>query len=93
MYRLILESLLGLRLDADKLYIAPQFPSTWDSFAVHYRYRETVYHIAVQRAPQDQHVTSVTLDGVSQQGSFIHLVDDRAEHRAEVICSREEADS
>ena len=87
MYRLILESLLGLQLDVDKLYFAPHFPSTWDSFAVHYRYRETVYHIAVHRAGRDQNGTNVTLDGVTQPGSFIHLVDDRTEHRAEVICS------
>ncbi|OLC37742.1 MAG: hypothetical protein AUG08_03545 [Acidobacteria bacterium 13_1_20CM_2_55_15] len=87
MYRLIMESLLGLRLEVDKLYFAPHFPSTWDSFVVHYRCRETVYHIMVRRARHGQTATSVTLDGVMQHGTFVPLVDDRAEHRAEVTCS------
>jgi cellobiose phosphorylase len=86
MYRLIMESLLGLRLETDKLYLAPHFPSTWDSFTVHYRYRETVYHVVVERAPHGQTAASVTLDGVIQHGTFVPLVDDHAEHRAQVTC-------
>jgi len=87
MYRLIMESLLGLRLEVDKLYFAPHFPSTWDSFVVHYRCRETVYHIMVRCARHGQTATSVTLDGVMQHGTFVPLVDDRTEHRVEVTCS------
>ncbi|PYS03493.1 MAG: cyclic beta 1-2 glucan synthetase [Acidobacteria bacterium] len=87
MYRLIMESLLGLRLEVDKLYFAPHFPSTWDSFVVHYRCRETVYHIMVRCARHGQTATSVTLDGVMQHGTFVALVDDRTEHRVEVTCS------
>ena len=47
MYRLIVESLLGLRLEVDKLHFAPCLPADWKAFKVHYRYRGTVYHIAV----------------------------------------------
>jgi len=47
MYRLIVESLLGLMLEKDKLRFTPCLPSDWKSFKVHYRYSETVYHIAV----------------------------------------------
>ena len=47
MYRLIVESLLGLRLEVDKLHFAPCLPADWKEFKLHYRYRETVYHIAV----------------------------------------------
>ena len=63
MYRLIIESLLGLRLDVDKLYFAPCIPSTWDGFKLHYRYRETVYHIAIIRAVDGNMEAGVTLDG------------------------------
>jgi cellobiose phosphorylase len=87
MYRLIMESLLGLRLEVDKLYFEPRLPSTWESFVVHYRYRETVYHVTLQCARQGSTVTSVTLDGVMQSGTFVPLVDDRSEHRVEVTCS------
>jgi cyclic beta-1,2-glucan synthetase len=47
MYRLIVESLLGLRLEVDKLRFTPCLPADWEGFKMHYRYRETVYHITV----------------------------------------------
>jgi cellobiose phosphorylase len=86
MYRLITESLLGLRLDVDKLYLAPRLPSTWDTFKVHYRYQETVYHVMVLRAPAGNTETRVTLDGVVQHGTYVPLVDDHKEHAVEVKC-------
>ena len=49
MYRLIVESLLGLRLEVDKLCFAPCLPVEWNEFKIHYRYRETVYHITVRQ--------------------------------------------
>jgi cyclic beta-1,2-glucan synthetase len=87
MYRLITECLLGLRLEVDKLYFAPHFPSTWDSFVVHYRHRETVYHITVRWTRHIETAASLMLDGVMQSGTFVPLVDDRTEHRVEVTCS------
>ena len=87
MYRLIMESLLGLRLEADKLFLAPHFPSKWDSFVVHYRYRETVYHIMVQCSRHGKMLASIAIDEVIQSGIFVPLVNDRKEHRVEVTCS------
>ena len=84
MYRLIVESLLGLRLDVDKLHIAPCLPDHWKEFKVHYRYRETVYHVAIVRGAAGQGETSVTVDGVKRQGNVIQLVDDRQEHSVEL---------
>ena len=84
MYRLIVESLLGLRLEVDKLRFTPCLPSDWSGFTMHYRYRETVYHIAVQRPPAAPGETRVTLDGVDQQDNTIPLIDDRQEHFVEV---------
>jgi cellobiose phosphorylase len=89
MYRLIVESLLGLRLEVDKLYFAPCLPADWKTFKLHYRYRETVYHIAVSQthaADDDEKIgeTSVTVDGVERDDQAIPLVDDRQEHAVEV---------
>ncbi|NTV96269.1 MAG: cyclic beta 1-2 glucan synthetase, partial [Thiobacillus sp.] len=82
MYRLVIESLLGLRLESDRLYIAPCLPAHWPGFKVHYRYRETVYHIAVsQLGPEPP---GLTVDGVAQDGMAIALVDDRREHTVAV---------
>ncbi len=88
MYRLIMESLLGLRLEADRLHLAPCLPADWPGFKIHYRYRETVYHIAVTQmdagdtAPRG--VTRLMVDGVEYFDKVIPLLDDRREHRVEV---------
>ncbi|MDD5206272.1 MAG: cyclic beta 1-2 glucan synthetase, partial [Desulfobacterales bacterium] len=84
MYRLIVESLLGLRLEGDKLRFAPCLPVNWKMFKVHYRYRETVYHIDVLQTRDGNGGSSVTVDGVERRDKTIPLVDDRQEHSAEV---------
>jgi len=84
MYRLILESLLGLRLEVDKLRFEPCLPEDWESFKVHYRYRETIYHITVVQTRDGKSKTNVTVDGVEQHDKAIPLVDDRQEHTVEV---------
>jgi cellobiose phosphorylase len=83
MYRLIVESLLGLRLETDKLRFEPCLPKAWDVFTVHYRYRETIYHIVV-RQTRDSSGASVIVDGALQSEKTIPLVDDRLEHEVEV---------
>ena len=87
MYRLIVESLLGLRLEVDKLRVAPCFSADWETFKVHYRYRETVYHIAVLQTHAGNGEASVTVDGVEQPDKAIPLVDDHQEHSVEVRIS------
>jgi cellobiose phosphorylase len=84
MYRLILESLLGLTLEAGKLRFAPCLPADWNSFKIHYRYRETVYHITVLQTPAADRSTRVTVDGVEQRDKTVSLIDDRREHRVEI---------
>jgi cellobiose phosphorylase len=84
MYRLIVESLLGLRLEVDKLRFAPCLPAHWEGFKVHYRYRETVYHIVVLQTPAASGGMKLTVDGVERNDDAIPLVDDRQEHAVEV---------
>jgi cellobiose phosphorylase len=85
MYRLIVESLLGLRLEVDKLRFAPCLPADWKAFKVHYRHRETVYHINVLQTPAGDGEMSVAVDGVERPDRAIPLLDDRKEHSVEVI--------
>ena len=84
MYRLIVESLLGLRLEKDKLRITPCLPADWETFKMHYRYRETVYHITVVQTAGGKGDTSVAVDRVEQPDRVIPLVDDRKVHTVEV---------
>jgi cellobiose phosphorylase len=88
MYRLILESLLGLRLETDRLHIEPCLPSHWDKLKIHYRYRETVYHLAISQTRVDaagkRGVVRIEVDNIEQDGNSIVLTDDHLEHRVEV---------
>ena len=84
MYRLMVESLLGLRREADKLRLAPCLPADWPGFKMRYRYGETVYRIAVVNARGESGDTQVTVDGVAQLDQAIALVDDHREHAVEV---------
>ena len=88
LYRLILESLLGLTLEVDKLRFAPCLPPDWETFKLRYRYRETLYHITVLQTHAADGKTGVTVDGVAQQDEAIALIDDRLEHAVEITVHR-----
>jgi cellobiose phosphorylase len=87
MYRLIVESLLGLRLEDNKLRFVPCLPRDWKTFKIHYRFRETMYHITIRQSDTEKETMSVTVDGVHQADQTIPLLDDRREHSAEVTVS------
>jgi cellobiose phosphorylase len=89
MYRLVIESLLGLTREKDRLRFTPCLPADWASFTIRYRYGATVYAIAVRQAPaglgETAGAASVTLNGVAQADSSVPLVDDQAEHLVTVV--------
>ena len=84
MYRLITESLLGLRLEVDRLRIEPLFPKEWQAFDIHYRYRNTFHHIHVRNLGHGSAVTRVVCDGAEQLAKTIPLSDDGRDHNADV---------
>jgi cellobiose phosphorylase len=88
MYRLIVESLLGLKLEVDKLRFAPCLPADWEGFKVYYRYRETVYEIDVRQQHGVEDRTIVTVDGIEQQDGAMPLVDDRRNRSVEIVSTR-----
>lgn len=84
MYRLIMESLLGLRLEVDHLHFTPCLPADWKSYKIHYRFRDTVYHITILQPEPGTLVKRVTIDGIEQPGKRIPLQDDHLPHHVEV---------
>ncbi|MGE3176315.1 MAG: glucoamylase family protein [Vicinamibacterales bacterium] len=93
MYRLIVESLLGLSREADRLRFTPCLPAGWNAFTVRYRYGETVYEIVVEQGLAGADGAGpgparVTVDGVEQPGDSVLLVDDAAGHRVVVAVRR-----
>ena len=84
LYRLILETLLGLTLEKDKLRLAPRVPADWKTYAVDYRHGNTMYHITVAQLDASGGDPVVIVDGVAQGDAVISLVDDGADHAVEV---------
>ena len=84
MYRLLVESLLGLEREGTVLRLAPHPHRDWPSYTIRYRYYATTYVITVThpghgiREPGPIH--TLLLDGVPQADHAIPLVDDSREH-------------
>jgi cellobiose phosphorylase len=87
MYRLLVESLLGISLEAGRLRVEPRVPSSWASFEVRYRHGGSVYIIAL-RPSVDGESAGIRVDGQGAQGDSIALVDDGREHRVEAVYPR-----
>ena len=90
MYRLILESLLGLTLRVDasgaQLLVRPCVPAHWRGFRVDYRFRETPYRIEIDCAGQA--APAVWLDGVAGPAGRVPLVDDGRPHEVRMVVAR-----
>jgi cellobiose phosphorylase len=85
MYRLLVETLLGAHLEGDFLRLTPRSPKSWSTYKIHYRYRQTVYHITISRlAAEASQMSRLWLDGKELAGQMLPLVDDRREHAVEL---------
>jgi cellobiose phosphorylase len=100
MYRLTLETLLGITLENDRLLVAPCVPKHWQSYKIHYRYRDTLYHITINfHLEKMAFLTRVTLNNivintVNTSGQSAHevtiapcvipLINDHQEHNVQV---------
>ncbi|MNV77613.1 N,N'-diacetylchitobiose phosphorylase [compost metagenome] len=76
MYRLILESVLGMRLRGNALSFRPCLPTDWDGFTLQYRFGATTYTVVASRVPGAAGPLRITLDGVNQDDGVIALRDD-----------------
>ncbi|HUF21262.1 MAG TPA: hypothetical protein VMP00_10965 [Burkholderiales bacterium] len=95
LYRLIVESLLGLQREADRLHISPCMPADWQTYSLNYRYGDSVYRIAVVQTDTAGDATGsrTTLDDIAQGDQGIALIDDQREHTVVVRINRGEMDS
>ena len=89
LYRLILESLLGVNRSADSLQINPCMPEDWKTYSLSYRYLNTVYRVVVVRTElEGAPGIRTSLDGVELENGRVPLVDDQREHLVEVRVNR-----
>ena len=83
MYRLLVESILGLELRGKTLHLSPCVPAEWKSFQFDYRYGEGVYRVEVLRT--DGVELQMKVDGRElpmEEG--IPLAEDGQEHWVQV---------
>ena len=85
MYRFLTETLLGVHLEGNRLRVIPRFPPSWTSYKIHYRHRQTLYHITISRlAPDRIGANELSLDGQTLSEETIPLTDDHLEHFVEL---------
>ena len=85
LYRLLVETLLGIEREGNFLRITPQVPKSWNTYKLHYRFRQTVFHITINRLASDSRESnSLLLDGKLLSTPLLPLVDDQIEHHVEV---------
>jgi cyclic beta-1,2-glucan synthetase len=85
MYRLLVEILLGIKLEGDRLRSVPRLPKHWPSCKIRYRYRETIYQINISRVANGASGSNqIILDGEEVADGVIPLVDDQREHLIEM---------
>lgn len=84
-YQMIVHYLLGLKIKADKLWFdLPCIPKEWKSFKIHYRYKNTYYHINVVNKNTGNTVLNLKLDDKEISNKTISMSDDRIEHSVTV---------
>ena len=86
LYRLGLETILGLRRRGNAVAINPCIPAVWSGYAITWRYGRSTYEIRVDNPERRcRGVAEVTLDGVDVDPEAIPLVDDGEVHNVSVI--------
>jgi cyclic beta-1,2-glucan synthetase len=86
MYRLGLESILGLRRRGRRFSIAPCIPGSWDRFRLSWRHGGSTYEIMVENPERrSRGVAEAMLDGAPVDAAAIPLEDDGTVHRLRVL--------
>jgi cyclic beta-1,2-glucan synthetase len=86
MYRVGMESILGITLRRGALRIDPCIPRDWPHFEVRYKAPHAEYRIVVENPGRvNRGVQRLEVDGVECPGQEVTLVDDDAVHTVRVV--------
>jgi cellobiose phosphorylase len=69
MYRLLVESLLGLRIEADRFTVSPRLPADWAGFSLEVRLGGGSWNVNVRRSDRP----GVSVDGVDLPDGAVPL--------------------
>jgi len=86
MYRVGMESILGITLRHGALRIDPCIPRDWPTYEVHFKARHAEYHILVENpARVNRGVQRLEVDGVECAGQEVAIANDGAVHTVRVV--------
>ncbi|MBK8324152.1 MAG: cyclic beta 1-2 glucan synthetase [Betaproteobacteria bacterium] len=95
MYRLLVESLLGLVREGPRLHVAPCLPPGQSGIVVRYRHGATTYRLTLRHArkgdPPLHDAVRLRVDGIDRDEAFVVLVDDRRPHEVDVLIPERKA--
>ncbi|MCL5674950.1 MAG: cyclic beta 1-2 glucan synthetase [Candidatus Omnitrophica bacterium] len=83
MYQLILEYFLGVQRNDNRIIFSPCIPENWQTYKIHYRYKETIYHVNFTRVQTDK-ISGMSMDGIPIEEKWLTLTNDKKEHFVEV---------
>jgi cyclic beta-1,2-glucan synthetase len=86
MYRVGLESILGLRRHGGTFAVEPSIPTAWAGYSVDWRLGNTVYHVRVENPRGRSHgISDAELDGAPVDPHRIPWIDDGKEHTVRIV--------
>jgi cyclic beta-1,2-glucan synthetase len=89
MYRVILESILGFRVQGSDLVLSPCIPRGWPAFEITFQHRSARYEITVDNPLRvNSGVLAIKLDGKilgTSKNLCVPLLDDGATHTVQIV--------
>jgi cyclic beta-1,2-glucan synthetase len=86
MYRIGIETILGISLREGALHVDPCIPRTWPRYEVTFKPAKTTYQIVVENPDGvNRGVKRLEVDGVDRTGQDVPVLDDGAEHSVRVV--------
>ena len=86
MYRVGIESILGLRRRGETFVVDPCLPSSWPEYRMTWRFLDSRYEITVSNPTRRCHgVVKATLDGAPVNAAEIPLLNDGGTHDVQVV--------
>lgn len=80
MYRLLVEELMGINVSGSKICLSPSFKPEWESYKVHYRYKQTVYHITFNKINDKRKPQLILDEQILPENNNFELKNDKIEH-------------
>ena len=86
MYRLIMEQLLGIKIQGNKIQLDPScLKAGWKSLKISYNYKGSGYNFEINITGPERRIMSCMVDKIPCENSVVDLLDDKKEHLVEII--------